>query len=94
MSILCYHEVDPDWQSTLAVDPADFDAHCRWLATRTVLEQTLKAFREGSAPPADAQCGRDVLEVIAASYHSAAVGRRVEIDSAEVRDLAGVAMGA
>lgn len=64
------------------------------IATRYVLEKTLAAFRDGTEPPADARCGRDVLEVIAACYHSASTGRRIAIDSEEVRELAGTAMGA
>lgn len=32
MSILCYHSVDPAWQSPLAVRPEVFDEHCRWLS--------------------------------------------------------------
>ncbi|MGD2070522.1 MAG: Gfo/Idh/MocA family oxidoreductase [Gemmatimonadota bacterium] len=63
-------------------------------ATRYVLEKTLEAFRTGGAPPADGACGRDVLEVIAACYHSAATGRRLSMDSDDVRELASLAMGA
>jgi peptidoglycan/xylan/chitin deacetylase (PgdA/CDA1 family) len=38
MTILCYHSVDPAWKSPLAVHPADFEEHCRWLARhRTVV---------------------------------------------------------
>jgi peptidoglycan/xylan/chitin deacetylase (PgdA/CDA1 family) len=32
MTILCYHSVDPDWTSPLAVDPADFEQQCAWLS--------------------------------------------------------------
>jgi peptidoglycan/xylan/chitin deacetylase (PgdA/CDA1 family) len=32
MTILCYHSVDPAWQSPLAVRPDEFEAHCAWLA--------------------------------------------------------------
>ncbi len=32
MTILCYHSVDPAWESPLAVRPEEFEAHCRWLA--------------------------------------------------------------
>ena len=32
MTILCYHAVDPDWRSPLAVDPDAFAAHCAWLS--------------------------------------------------------------
>jgi predicted dehydrogenase len=64
------------------------------VATRYVLERTLAAFRDGTEPPADGKCGRDVLEVIAASYHSATTGHRVELDSPEVKALANLSMGA
>ncbi len=37
MSILCYHEVDPTWQSTLSVTPANFRQQCEWLSNRRVL---------------------------------------------------------
>lgn len=38
MTILCYHAVDPRWQSPLSVSPVDFRRHCRWLARhRTVV---------------------------------------------------------
>lgn len=30
--ILCYHDVDPEWNSPLAVTPDQFRRHCRWLA--------------------------------------------------------------
>jgi peptidoglycan/xylan/chitin deacetylase (PgdA/CDA1 family) len=32
MTILCYHTVQPDWISPLAVTPARFAEHCAWLA--------------------------------------------------------------
>ena len=32
MTILCYHAVDADWESPLAVTPAEFAAHVDWLA--------------------------------------------------------------
>ena len=32
MTVLCYHAVEPGWTSPLAVDPADFDRQCQWLA--------------------------------------------------------------
>jgi peptidoglycan/xylan/chitin deacetylase (PgdA/CDA1 family) len=32
MTILCYHSVEPGWESPLAVDPAVFEEHCRWLS--------------------------------------------------------------
>lgn len=32
MSILCYHAVDSEWRSPLAITPAAFERHCAWLA--------------------------------------------------------------
>src|SRR5436309_13449222 len=32
MTILCYHAVEPDWDTPLAITPADFAAHMTWLA--------------------------------------------------------------
>ena len=32
MTILCYHSVQPDWVSPLAVEPRVFAAQCAWLA--------------------------------------------------------------
>jgi peptidoglycan/xylan/chitin deacetylase (PgdA/CDA1 family) len=38
VTILCYHSVDPDWDSPLAVSTNEFARHCIWLARRrTVL---------------------------------------------------------
>ncbi len=34
MTILCYHSVEPAWESPLAVTPTDFDRHCAWLSRR------------------------------------------------------------
>lgn len=64
------------------------------IATRRVFERSLDAFARGTLPPATAEQGRDVLEVIAAAYHSAAVGRRVALDSAECDALVGMRMAA
>jgi predicted dehydrogenase len=64
------------------------------IATRNVFERTLEAFARGTLPPATGEDGRDVLEVIAAAYHSATTGRRVQLDSDEVRNLSGMHMGA
>ncbi len=52
------------------------------VATRYVIERTLKAFKDGTEPPASGEAGRDVLAVIAAAYRSAATGQRVHIDDA------------
>ena len=32
MTILCYHSVDPDWESPLAARPEEFEQQCAWLA--------------------------------------------------------------
>ena len=38
MTILCYHSVDPAWESQLAMRPAEFADHAAWLARhRTVV---------------------------------------------------------
>ncbi|MBI1722479.1 MAG: Gfo/Idh/MocA family oxidoreductase [Gemmatimonadetes bacterium] len=63
------------------------------IATRYVFEKTLAAFRDGSKPPATAQDGRDVLEVIAACYKSAATGQRVRLDAGVARELSSLRMG-
>ena len=49
------------------------------MATRFVHERTLAAFEKGGEPPASGEAGRDVLAVIGAAYHSAAIGARVPI---------------
>jgi peptidoglycan/xylan/chitin deacetylase (PgdA/CDA1 family) len=33
VTILCYHSIDPHWDSPLAVTPDAFVRHCAWLAT-------------------------------------------------------------
>ena len=38
MTILCYHSVEPDWESPLAVTPEAFAAQATWLSrSRQVL---------------------------------------------------------
>jgi predicted dehydrogenase len=64
------------------------------IATRNVFERTLEAFARGTLPPATGEDGRDVLQVIAAAYHSASTGRRIELDGDEVKSLSGMHMGA
>jgi len=64
------------------------------IATRFVFEKTLDAFRTGGAPPASARDARDVLEVIAACYHAAATGRRIELAGATAPEIASMRMGA
>lgn len=63
------------------------------VATRNVIERTLKAFGDGSEPPASGEAGRDVLAVIAAAYHSAATGTRCRIDDATIATLHEVRLG-
>jgi peptidoglycan/xylan/chitin deacetylase (PgdA/CDA1 family) len=54
MTILCYHSVDPAWDSPLAVRPEEFEAHCAWLARhRTVVplaEAVTRLDRSGRLP--------------------------------------------
>ena len=76
-------------RSPLARNPNDPGMH----ATRQVFERTLAAFRSGGRPPATAEDGRDVLEVIAACYRSASTGRRVQLDTPESGDLASIHLG-
>ena len=64
------------------------------IATRFVFEKSLSAFKTGGTPPASAEDGRDVLEVIAACYHSAAAGCRVRLDHAASLNLNVMRMGA
>jgi len=63
------------------------------IGTRSIFEKSLKAFREGTPAPVDARAARDGLEVIAACYKSAELGRRLEIDSDDVRALATLRLG-
>lgn len=64
------------------------------VATRALLARSFAAFRDGSEPPASARAGRDVLEVIAACYLSAASGARVALDGPEARTTYNLRMGA
>jgi peptidoglycan/xylan/chitin deacetylase (PgdA/CDA1 family) len=54
MSILCYHAVDPEWRSPLAVTPEEFGRQMAWLAaSRTVvpLSEALRLMdRRGRLP--------------------------------------------
>lgn len=63
------------------------------VATRMLIDETLAAFEEGGPAPADAELGRDVLHVIAACYHAAARGSRVDVDAAGTPALANLHMG-
>lgn len=57
------------------------------IATRRVFEATLRAFADGTEPPASGEAGRDVMAVIGAAYRSAAEGRRCVIDDALIAEL-------
>ena len=72
-----------DTREFVARNPSD----PRMQATRTTLQQSLNAFAAGSAPPTTAQHARALHAVIVACYHAAAAGRRVVLDSEEVRQL-------
>ena len=50
------------------------------VATRTLIRKTLDAFVSGAAPPVTGDQGREVLQVLAACYRSAELGRRVTMD--------------
>lgn len=63
------------------------------LATRSVIERSLNAFRDGTEPPASAEAGRDVLAVIAAAYRSANTGERVTVDDALLAEIHNVPLG-
>jgi predicted dehydrogenase len=89
VSGLAWREVGND-RTILASNPKDPGM----IATRYVFEKTLDAFRTGGPVPASDEDARDVLEVIAACYHSAATGRRVSLEAGEIRELASVRMGA
>ena len=63
------------------------------VATRLLLERTLRAFQDGGRPPADGQAGRLALEVLAACYDSAATGQRVVLDDERRAALARQPLG-
>jgi predicted dehydrogenase len=54
------------------------------IATRNLLDRTLRAFIDGTPAPASGEAGRDTLKVLAAAYVSAAQGRRVALDDPAV----------
>ena len=76
-------------RTLLARNPAD-PAAC---ATGILLNKTFAAFRDGSRPPASAEDGRDVLQVVAACYRAAATGQRVALESGEGGRIATWQMG-
>lgn len=49
-------------------------------ATANVFARTLDAFRAGTEPPTSGRRAREVLDVIAACYHSASAGERACLD--------------
>jgi len=55
VTIYCYHSVDPDWDSPLAVSGAEFDAQCGWIASNSrvlPLEVAVgRLGRDGRLPP-------------------------------------------
>lgn len=63
------------------------------VAARFLFEKTFAAFDAGTQPPASGSDGRDVLEVIAAAYHSAASGRRIRLDDPDLTGLTSWKMG-
>ncbi len=67
MSILCYHEVDPTWASTLAITPDAFEQQCAWLSTRRVLSLD-------DAAPIAAASGRLPRGVSAITFDDGFVG--------------------
>ncbi len=86
---IAWREVD-NRRTMLARNPRDPGM----VATRAVLARSFAAFRDGSEPPASAHAGRDVLEVIAACYLSAASGARVVLDTDAARATYDMRMGA
>jgi predicted dehydrogenase len=64
------------------------------VATRYLFEKTFDAFRNGTPPPASAQDGRDVLEVISACYQAAASGQRIALAEGNQPEHASLLMGA
>jgi predicted dehydrogenase len=89
VSGLAWREVGTDRQ-LLARNPKDPGM----MATRYLLEKSFAAFRDGTEPPASAECGRQVMEVIAACYRSAALGERLAVDESTTGALATFHMGA
>jgi predicted dehydrogenase len=77
-------------RTPLARNPREPGAY----ATRVILEQTLRAFREGTTPPVPGSAGRDTLLVIASCYRAAERGERVTIGDEPGPDIAEFRMGA
>jgi len=64
------------------------------LATREALRLSFAAFMSGGRPPTTAADARNVHEVIAACYHTAAEGRRLVLGSSELKPLESWDLGA
>ncbi|CAA9378076.1 MAG: hypothetical protein AVDCRST_MAG32-1547 [uncultured Nocardioides sp.] len=45
MTILCYHAVQPDWESPMAMEPQAFAEHAEWLVRRTTVVPLQSAVR-------------------------------------------------
>lgn len=72
-----------------ARNPKDAGMH----ATKRLLEKTLVAFSTGADAPASGEIGLLGLEVLAACYHSADTGMRVNLDAASLLSLADAPIG-
>lgn len=49
MTVLCYHAVNPDWDSSLSMPPDAFAAQCSWVAQHSQVLPLTDAVREMSA---------------------------------------------
>lgn len=74
-----WREVGHD-RTAIATNPGN----APMIATRNLLDRTLRAFLDGTEAPASGAAGRDTLRVLAAAYLSAAQGRRVPLSDPEV----------
>lgn len=63
------------------------------LATRAVLEHTMRAFRDGTEPLTSAQRARDILAVTVACYASSRTGTRVDLTAERLQSLVDVQLG-
>jgi predicted dehydrogenase len=58
------------------------------IATRNLLDRTLRAFIDGTRAPASGEDGRDTLRALAAAYLSASQGRRIALDGPDAAAVA------
>ena len=63
------------------------------VATRAVLEHTMRAFRDGTEPLTSAQRARDILAVTVACYASSRTGTRVDLTAERLQSLVDVQLG-